>query len=218
MFFLVDRAGGVRGLYGGLDDGSVARLVTDAAGLLADEGRPNPGVEPNEARPPTTAISRGAALFQSVGCSACHSDPKIAPPLAGLSGKAVRLQGAVAIADDLYLRQSIVDPEAKIVAGYSLLMPSYRGRLADSEIDDLVSYLHSLGPAEGSASPAPTGADEVEVHDPVCGMKLAPSRAAASASALGATYFFCSDRCRDQFVRDPSRYALRGGSHGPAER
>jgi Cu+-exporting ATPase len=55
----------------------------------------------------------------------------------------------------------------------------------------------------------PTTKEETmaSVKDPVCGMEIDPSTAAASAEHEGATYYFCSQSCHDQFVAEPQRYA-----------
>jgi protein SCO1/2 len=229
VFFLVDRGGRVRGMYGSLDDQAVGRLVADARRLDSHVGR---AVKRSEADPtgepsPTsrtshdralTGTSHGLALYEALGCGGCHADPKTGPSLTGLAGQIVRLEGgATVVADDSYVRQSILDPTAKIVTGYNPLMPAYRGHLTDAEVDDLVTYLHSIGPAEG-ASRSPTAGEatpsgglraeaDVDVRDPVCGMTIKRQRAGARSDYLGRTYYFCSDRCRDRFVEDPARYA-----------
>jgi protein SCO1/2 len=218
LFFLVDRRGRVRGIYGGVDDAAVLRLVTDATMLDANtETGANEGSKANREPPVVRGGSHGFALFQAVGCAPCHADPKTGPPLAGLAGRMVRLEGGdTALADDAYLRQSIVAPGEKVVAGYNPLMPTYRDFLTKAEVDDLVAYLHSIAATDGAASAAPpragseAGIDvgtDVEVQDPVCGMKLKRVRAAAHADYHGRVYYFCSDRCHDRFIQDPARYA-----------
>jgi len=209
QFFLVDRRGHVRGVYGSLDDKAVLRLVADATILDADGDSPAKGdTKPNGKRP-APMVSRGLALFQTLGCGGCHADPKLGPSLAGLAGQTVRIAGgAMVTADDAYLRQSILDPGDKVVSGYNPLMPSYRGYLTEPEVDDLVAYLHSLVATAGLANPAPSpeGAD-IEVQDPVCRMKIKRNHPAARSDYQGKAYYFCSDLCRDRFVRDPARYA-----------
>jgi cytochrome c oxidase subunit 2 len=54
----------------------------------------------------------------------------------------VLTDGRVVVADDEYLRRAIVDPDAEIVAGYSLKMP--RNSLSDAEVDDVIAYIHDL--------------------------------------------------------------------------
>lgn len=158
LFFLIDQRGRVRGLYGSLDDAAVRRLATDATILDANaEPTAKGDIEPDAEQPQASGGSHGRALFQALGCGACHADPKTGPSLAGLAGQTVRLEGGAAVwADDAYLRQSIVDPGAKVVAGYNPLMPAYGGYLSEAEVDDLVAYLHSIvadGAARGDHDP-----------------------------------------------------------------
>ena len=203
QFFLIDRTGRVRGVYGSLDDKAVLRLIADATMLDANIEMLAKGAEkPNGARPTDPSVSRGLALFQALGCGGCHADAKTGPSLAGLAGQTVRLEGGATVtADDAYLRQSILDPGDKVVSGYNPLMPSYRDYLTKPEIDDLVAYLHAIVGTEGAAAPPPTGEGaDVEVQDPVCGMKIKRERAAAHSDYQGKVYYFCSELCRERFV------------------
>jgi cytochrome c oxidase subunit 2 len=99
------------------------------------------GTAPDE--PPTSA---GAKLFMSYGCAQCHG--QTGPTLAGLYGRSVPLNdGKTVIADEEYLRESILNPSAKIVAGYPQLMPSYRGQLTNEQVEQLIAYIKTLGAA-----------------------------------------------------------------------
>ncbi len=140
LFFLIDQRGRLRGQYNSLEDASIRRLAADAALL---EGA---GEAPSLAGGPHGAVgARGQALFQSLGCDACHTNPKLGPPLAGVAGRKVRFEdGATAVADASYLRQSILAPSEKIVQGYNHLMPAYADFLAPGDVDDLVAYLQSM--------------------------------------------------------------------------
>jgi cytochrome c oxidase subunit II len=51
------------------------------------------------------------------------------------------------------MRESIVLPKAKIVAGYSPIMPSFQGQLTEEQINDLIAYLRVLGQSEPPAAP-----------------------------------------------------------------
>jgi cytochrome oxidase Cu insertion factor (SCO1/SenC/PrrC family)/YHS domain-containing protein len=213
VFFLVDGDGRVRGLYGSLDEPSVARLVADM-NVLDSVAESAPGSDnAASSRKPAgaTSASRGFDLFLSVGCRACHSDPRIAPGLAGLVGAAVTLgRGERIVADDAYVRESILDPERNVVAGYNPLMPPYRGHLTDAEVDDLVAYVHSLDASAAGPSLEATGAPgkaaEAEVRDPVCGMRFKPSDGSPRTDFRGRMYYFCGDRCRDRFEHDPGHF------------
>jgi cytochrome c oxidase subunit 2 len=113
----------------------------------------------------STTGAVGEQLFQQQGCVACHSGAQGAPgpAVAGLFGEAVELaDGQTVIADENYLRESILNPSAKIVKGYQPIMPSYEGRLTDDQVFALVTYIESLGPrgaspSEGTGAPGETG-------------------------------------------------------------
>jgi cytochrome c oxidase subunit II len=99
----------------------------------------------------TLAVA-GARLFQSLGCVACHTEKDSArgPSLAGLFGKQVRLQdGKTNTADENYLRESIINPQAKIVAGYQPIMPTFKGLVGEEGILQIIAYLKSLDRQEG---------------------------------------------------------------------
>jgi cytochrome c oxidase subunit 2 len=54
--------------------------------------------------------------------------------------------GATAKFDETYIRESIINPNAKIVRGYPAVMPTYRGQLSEEQILDLIAYIKSLTP------------------------------------------------------------------------
>jgi cytochrome c oxidase subunit 2 len=89
----------------------------------------------------------GEELFVEKACNTCHrADSAVrAPILAGLFGRKVQLQdGRTLIADGNYIRESILDPQAKIVSGYQPIMPTFKGQLGEEEIIQLIQYIHSL--------------------------------------------------------------------------
>lgn len=95
--------------------------------------------------PPAEA---GRKLYQSRGCSQCHSvdgTGGIGPTFKNLFGHKVALKGGGAVvADEDYVRESIFEPLAKIVAGFEPVMPTYKGKLKDHEVTALIAYLKSL--------------------------------------------------------------------------
>ena len=92
----------------------------------------------------------GAQLFVSWGCSACHGQR--APTMAGLYMSRVPLDdGSIVTADDDYLRESIIEPSTKVVAGYPPIMPSYRGQLSEEQIMALVAFIKSQGASADSS-------------------------------------------------------------------
>ena len=95
----------------------------------------------------------GAALFVSRACNTCHRSDTAAraPLLAGLIGRRVALQGGRSVvADEGYVRESIMDPQAKIVAGYQPIMPTFKGQLSEEELLQLVDYVKTLKAGGGS--------------------------------------------------------------------
>ena len=96
----------------------------------------------------------GAKIFQSSGCSTCHVNDGtgLGPSLLGVYGHAVKLTtGDTVTADDAYMRESIVLPKAKIVQGYTPIMPTFQGQLTEEQINDLLAYLRILGRSQPPA-------------------------------------------------------------------
>jgi cytochrome c oxidase subunit 2 len=88
----------------------------------------------------------GEQLFRDLGCATCHlPDGKWrGPSLVNLAGGAVKLaDGRTVTADDNYLRESIVNPQAKIVAGYPPLMPVFQGMVSEEQVMALIAYIKS---------------------------------------------------------------------------
>jgi cytochrome c oxidase subunit 2 len=92
-------------------------------------------------------VVAGEKLFAEKACITCHvaNGSGRAPSLNGLYGTQVLLaDGSRVTADDAYIRESIVEPNAKIVAGYQPLMPTYQGQLTEEQILALTAYIRSL--------------------------------------------------------------------------
>src|SRR5258707_11583178 len=99
-----------------------------------------------------TMEAAGERLFRENGCITCHLSDGTgpAPSLVGVYGNTVHLtNGQTLIADDAYIRESILSPAAKVVNGYKPVMPSFQGQLSEEQILDLVAYIRSLGNAQG---------------------------------------------------------------------
>jgi cytochrome c oxidase subunit II len=89
----------------------------------------------------------GRKTFLRYRCVSCHSanENARAPVLEDLFGKIVHLDnGQTVIADENYIRESIYDPGAKIVAGYRNIMPTFRGQVSEEEIMQLIAFIRSL--------------------------------------------------------------------------
>ncbi len=97
----------------------------------------------------------GQQLFQQLGCATCHrSDTQgRGPNLAGLFGKPVLLDdGRTVTADENYIRESILNPGAKIVAGFKPIMPSFQGQVSEEGLMALVAYIKSLSQPQAPAT------------------------------------------------------------------
>lgn len=207
LFMLVDTQGRVRGVYDSSDSDAMARLQEDMQALA--------GGDSVNAVTSTggSDVQRGQALFGSMGCLACHSRRATAPPLENVYGGMVRLSdGRMVWADDAYLHESIVDPPAKIVAGYTNSMPNYQSYLSDRQVMDLVAYVKSLstnspgghGTVAGMASTQPVAQLAI---DPVCKMQVTADASSPHVQFNGKIYYFCSDRCRQMFLKNPVLFA-----------
>lgn len=180
LFFVVDAAGRVHGMYDSNDDRALDRLVADVQQLTSAN-----------AAPPFAAVQ-----LDELGCAGCHDHAALAPALSGLWGQTVMLaDGTTATADAAYLRESIVTPAAKLVAGYPDTMPSYASVLSNSQIDSLVSHLQRLSPSASAAAALPSAS----ATDPVCGMSVHVVADTPHVSHGGHDYFFCSAQCRARF-------------------
>ena len=99
------------------------------------------------------AARSGRDIARNNGCAACHGNDGqggVGPSWVGLAGSEVELEdGTTVIADRDYLYRSIADPDAEIVAGYSVRMPP--NGLDDDQIADVIAYIEELGaePADG---------------------------------------------------------------------
>jgi cytochrome c oxidase subunit 2 len=105
------------------------------------------------------ALPSGEELFTAKVCDTCHrpTSDLLAPYLQGLFGSRVELtSGETVIADETYLRESILEPAAKVVAGYTPLMPTYAGQLTEEEILQLILYIKSLGDGMGGGDATAT--------------------------------------------------------------
>jgi cytochrome c oxidase subunit 2 len=101
-----------------------------------------------------TLAAQGEQLFHRYGCSGCHEPGGTvrAPNLKGVFGSPVPLSdGSVVIADEKYVRDSILDPKAQVAAGYAPVMPTFKGQISEDDLAKLVAYIESIGPQpEGS--------------------------------------------------------------------
>lgn len=86
-------------------------------------------------------------LFQERGCVGCHEPDAcgVGPELHGLFGSPVQDPGrGVAIVDEAYLREAILNPSATVAVGFPPIMPTFAGQLTEEELHTLIVYVKSL--------------------------------------------------------------------------
>jgi cytochrome c oxidase subunit II len=123
-----------------------------------------------------TMAERGAKLFNDLACNTCHLDSGQGrgPSLKDIVGKPVELAGGqTAIVDEGYLRESILNSQAKIVKGFTPLMPTFQGLVSEEGLAALIEHIKSLSPQAAGSAPAPVPA-------------AAPSTSTPAAPAQGA--------------------------------
>lgn len=93
-------------------------------------------------------VHKGEELVEQSGCLACHTldgTGKVGPSLKGVfARKVVLTDGATVTADENYLRESLLDPAAKVVKGFPPVMPTYKGTLKDEDIMAIIAYIKTL--------------------------------------------------------------------------
>ena len=104
-------------------------------------------------------VEAGKMFFNTRGCSQCHTTDGsrlIGPSFKDVYGSMAPLNDGTQVrADENYLRESILLPGAKIVAGYTNVMPSYQGALKDEDINAIIAWMKSLSVHDAPASTAP---------------------------------------------------------------
>ena len=101
-------------------------------------------------------VEAGERLFQQLGCATCHrpDGTGLGPVLVGLFGQTVRLQsGETVVADEAYIRESVLNPTAKVVAGYKPVMPTFQGLISEEGLLQLIAYIRSLGGGKTGTQP-----------------------------------------------------------------
>ena len=101
------------------------------------------------------AIASGPQLFEQLACQTCHGEEGSgagmanmaarAPALAGIFGTRIAMaDGSQVVADETYIRESILNPMAKVTAGWQPIMPTYQGQVSEEQLTQLISYIRSL--------------------------------------------------------------------------
>jgi len=97
-----------------------------------------------------TAVQNGERLFTDLACITCHKADATGrgPSLAGVFGSTVPLtDGRKVVADENYLRESIMNSQAKVVQGYQPIMPTFQGMVSEENLMQLIAYIKTLKPA-----------------------------------------------------------------------
>src|SRR2546427_6072968 len=105
----------------------------------------------------------GRKLYEQFASGNCH-DPEgtqRGPSLAGIYGKPVRLaNGQTVIADDIYLRKSILNPNEQIAEKFQQAMPSYKGQVTEEQLLQLIAYIKTIGTTAGPTFESATGRNQ----------------------------------------------------------
>ncbi len=103
----------------------------------------------------------GQQMYESLGCVSCHGatgEGGRGPALLGVFGSQVILNnGSKVNADEIYIRESILNPQAKIVSGFGPIMPAFQGQVNEEQLLQLVAYVKSLSTAKPETAPAKPG-------------------------------------------------------------
>jgi cytochrome c oxidase subunit II len=113
------------------------------------------------AAPGQSLAQLGERLFNERACNTCHlpNGQGRGPSLVGVLGSTVKLEGGGTVkADESYVRESILNPMAKIVAGYVPQMPPFQGQLSEEQLLELIAYIRTLGAKDGGAAPSTVAA------------------------------------------------------------
>lgn len=131
----------------------LAAVVSIAGAAACTSTEPS---EPTES--PTAAssedaevtVERGAAVVLQMGCSSCHTtngNVSVGPTWQGLVGsERTFADGSRLVADEAYLRESILDPNAKVVEGFfpGIMPQNFADRLSENEVDSVIEYVKTL--------------------------------------------------------------------------
>jgi cytochrome c oxidase subunit 2 len=103
-----------------------------------------------------TPVENGERLFTSLACITCHKEDSSGrgPILNGVFGSTVQLvDGRQVVADENYLRESIMNPQSKIVVGYQPIMPTFQGTVSEENLLQLIAYIKTLKLKAPAAAP-----------------------------------------------------------------
>ena len=123
--------------------------------------------------------TQGEKLFQKYSCNTCHMNDATGrgPVLQGLYGTTVTLANdTTVVADDNYIRESILNPQAKITKGFAPVMPTFQGQVSEDDLLKLISYVHSLsGQKKAASAGPPPSAAPFGANEPMAGRGAGPT-------------------------------------------
>src|ERR1044071_6125365 len=131
---------------------------------------------------------RGATLFTQLGCVTCHKSDETGqcPKLEGVYGTEQQLNAGSVLADDSYVRESILSPAAKVVKGYQPIMPSFQGIISEEQLQQLLAYVKSIGAQQAAAPAGKSGSSAAAPAHPLIMSGGASEAASASTSKMTA--------------------------------
>lgn len=147
---------------GTVHSGMIGRVVVmdpaDYQAWLAGESAAAAAAAPAADGGAVSLVAAGRALYEKHGCITCHQPGSVlGPQLAGVPGSTVTLQDGTSVtADDDYLRESILTPQAKVVKGFAPVMPTFKGQMSEEQVLQLIAYIKSLG-GDAAAAHGKTG-------------------------------------------------------------
>jgi cytochrome c oxidase subunit 2 len=98
--------------------------------------------------PKKTPADWGKITYERVGCNSCHTvdgSKSKGPSWKGVYGSMVELNnGTSVLADEAYIKESMMNPQAKVVKGFDPIMPTFQGLLKPNQVNGLVAYIESL--------------------------------------------------------------------------
>jgi cytochrome c2 len=105
------------------------------------------------------AVKRGKSVYVRLLCATCHSvngARLIGPTHLNLLGREETLtDGSRIVVDEAYLRESILDPQKRVVKDFPPIMPAMKGKITDAQLDDLIAYLRFLSPDAAKSTSRP---------------------------------------------------------------
>ena len=110
----------------------------------------------SQSGPGPSMADQGEKLFVQYHCAGCHRGSQVvnAPRLEGVFGRPVPIQNGkdvrFTLADDRYIRDSILRPKQEVVAGYEPVMPSFENQISEQDLFKIIAYIKSIGAKEAT--------------------------------------------------------------------